>query len=44
MINRTFAEGVEIQSVFKKNKIKTDFTFYIIHPSEEYKINMRKWV
>ncbi len=29
-------EGVEIQALFEKNGDKTDFTFNVIHPTEEY--------
>lgn len=35
-------EGVEIQSLFKANGNKTDFTFNIVHPTEEYKIQQEK--
>jgi len=34
--------GVEIQSLFKANKNKTDFTFNVIHPTAEYKIQQEK--
>ena len=29
-------EGVEIQALFEKNGEKTNFTFNVIHPTEEY--------
>lgn len=39
---RPMTEGVEIQSLFYKNGNKTDFTFNIVHPTEEYKIQQEK--
>ena len=39
---RPMTEGVEIQSLFKENGAKTDFTFNIIHPTEAYKIQQEK--
>ena len=39
---RPMTEGVEIQSLFKANGSKTDFTFHVIHPTEEYKIQQEK--
>ncbi|GAB5555741.1 MAG: SRPBCC family protein [Saprospiraceae bacterium] len=39
---RPMTEGVEIQSLFKENGTKTDFTFNIIHPTEAYKIQQEK--
>lgn len=39
---RPMTEGVEIQSIFKKNGDKTDFTFNVIHPTEAYKIQQEK--
>lgn len=39
---KPMTEGVEIQSLFKKNGDKTDFTFNVIHPTEEYKIQQEK--
>ncbi|WP_341225593.1 SRPBCC domain-containing protein [uncultured Arcticibacterium sp.] len=39
---RPMTEGVEIQSLFKENGDKTDFTFNVIHPTEEYKIQQEK--
>lgn len=39
---RPMTEGVEIQSLFKENGNKTDFTFNIIHPTEAYKIQQEK--
>lgn len=39
---RPMTEGVEIQSLFKANDNKTDFTFNVIHPTEEYKMQQEK--
>lgn len=39
---KPMTEGVEIQSLFKKNGDKTDFIFNVIHPTEEYKIQQEK--
>ncbi len=39
---RPMTEGVEIQSIFKKNGNKTDFTFHVVHATEEYKIQQEK--
>ncbi len=39
---RPMTEGVEIQSLFKANGDKTDFTFHVIHPTETYKIQQEK--
>lgn len=39
---RPMTEGVEIQSLFKANGDKTDFTFKVIHPTEEYKTQQEK--
>ena len=39
---RPMTEGVEIQSLFKANGNKTDFTFNVVHPTEEYKIKQEK--
>ncbi|MFS4468740.1 SRPBCC family protein [Maribacter sp. 2210JD10-5] len=39
---RPMTEGVEIQSLFKPNGNKTDFTFNVVHPTEEYKIQQEK--
>ena len=39
---RPMTEGVEIQSLFEKEGDKTNFTFNIIHPTEEYKIQQEK--
>ena len=39
---KPMTEGVEIQSLFKANGNKTDFTFHVIHPTEEYKIQQEK--
>ena len=39
---RPMTEGVEIQSLFKKEGNKTLFTFNIVHPTEAYKIQQEK--
>ena len=39
---KPMTEGVEIQSIFDKNGNKTNFTFNVIHPTEEYKIQQEK--
>ncbi len=39
---RPMTEGVVIQSLFKQNGSKTDFTFHVVHPTEEYKIQQEK--
>lgn len=39
---KPMTEGVKIQSLFKANGNKTDFTFNVIHPTEEYKIQQEK--
>lgn len=39
---RPMTEGVEIQSLFEKNGDKTNFTFNVIHQTEEYKIQQEK--
>ncbi len=39
---RPMTEGVEIQALFKANGDKTDFTFNVVHPTEEYKIQQEK--
>lgn len=39
---RPMTEGVEIQSLFEKDGSKTNFTFNIVHPTEEYKIQQEK--
>ncbi|MDO5970592.1 SRPBCC domain-containing protein [Flavivirga aquimarina] len=39
---KPMTEGVEIQSLFKPNGNKTDFTFNVVHPTEEYKIQQEK--
>lgn len=39
---KPMTEGVEIQSLFKVNGDKTDFTFHVIHPTEAYKIQQEK--
>ena len=39
---RPMTEGVEIQALFKAVDDTTDFTFHIIHPSVEYRIQQEK--
>lgn len=39
---KPMTEGVEIESLFKANGGKTEFTFNIVHPTEEYKIQQEK--
>jgi uncharacterized protein YndB with AHSA1/START domain len=33
---RPMTEGVEIQAIFEAKGNKTDFTFNVVHPTEEY--------
>jgi len=33
---KPMTEGVEIQALFEKDGSKTNFTFHVIHPTEEY--------
>lgn len=39
---RPMTEGVEIRALFEKNGSKTNFTFSVIHPTEEYKMQQEK--
>jgi len=39
---KPMTEGIEIQSLFKSNGNKTDFTFHIVHPTKAYKIQQEK--
>jgi len=39
---KPMTEGVEIQSLFKKDGDKTHFTFNVVHPTEAYKIQQEK--
>ncbi len=39
---KPMTEGVEIQSLFEKDGNKTNFTFNVVHPTEEYKIQQEK--
>jgi uncharacterized protein YndB with AHSA1/START domain len=39
---RPMTEGVEIQSLFKKDGNKTEFTFNVVHPTEAYRIQQEK--
>ena len=40
---RPMTEGIEIQSLFKENGTKTDYTFNVVHPKEAYRIQQEKW-
>jgi len=39
---KPMTEGVEIQALFEANGEETHFTFHIIHPTEEYRIQQEK--
>ncbi len=39
---RPMTEGVEIHALFKAIDGKTDFTFKVVHPTEEYRIQQEK--
>ena len=39
---RPMTEGVEMRSLFEKDGEKTHFTFSVVHPTEEYKIQQEK--
>lgn len=39
---RPMTEGVEMRSLFEKDGDKTQFTFSVVHPTEEYKIQQEK--
>ncbi|MFY0653539.1 MAG: SRPBCC domain-containing protein [Cyclobacteriaceae bacterium] len=39
---KPMTEGVEIQAIFKADGDKTDFTFNVVHPTEDYKIQQEK--
>ena len=39
---KPMTEGVKIESLFQENGNKTDFTFNVVHPTEEYKIQQEK--
>ncbi len=39
---KPMTEGVEIQALFSANGNKTNFTFNVVHPTEEYKIQQEK--
>ena len=36
-------EGVEIQALFEDDGDKTNFTFNVVHPTEEYCNSRKKW-
>jgi uncharacterized protein YndB with AHSA1/START domain len=39
---RPMTEGVEMRTLFEKDGEKTHFTFSVIHPTEEYKLQQEK--
>jgi len=39
---KPMTEGVEIHALFERNGEQTDFTFHVVHPTEEYKIQQEK--
>lgn len=39
---KPMTKGVEIQALFSANGNKTNFTFNVVHPTEEYKIQQEK--
>lgn len=39
---KPMTEGVEIQALFEASGDKTNFTFNIVHPTEEYRIQQEK--
>lgn len=39
---RPMTEGVEMRSLFEKDGDKTHFTFSVVHPTEEYKLQQEK--
>jgi uncharacterized protein YndB with AHSA1/START domain len=39
---RPMTEGVEMRTLFEKDGDKTHFTFSVVHPTEEYKIQQEK--
>ncbi|MEM9545710.1 MAG: SRPBCC domain-containing protein [Bacteroidota bacterium] len=39
---KPMTQGVEIQSIFHAAGDKTEFTFHVVHPSEEYKIQQER--
>ena len=39
---KPMTEGVEIQALFERNGDKTNFTFNIVHATEEYRIQQEK--
>tara|TARA_R110002073_G_scaffold108336_3_gene243401 strand:+ start:69329 stop:69745 length:417 start_codon:yes stop_codon:yes gene_type:complete len=39
---KPMTQGVEIRSTFKSIGEKTEFTFYIIHPTEDYKLQQER--
>ena len=39
---KPMTEGVEIQALFEADGEQTNFTFNVVHPTEEYKIQQEK--
>ncbi len=39
---KPMTQGVEIQSIFNAKGDKTEFTFHVVHPTEEYKIQQER--
>lgn len=39
---KPMTEGVEIQAIFEEDGDKTNFTFNVVHPTEEYRIQQEK--
>lgn len=39
---KPMTEGVEIQSLFKEDGDKTNFTFNVVHPTKEYRIQQEQ--
>ena len=39
---KPMTEGVEIQALFEEDGDKTNFTFNVVHPTEEYRIKQEK--
>ncbi|PCJ93407.1 MAG: activator of HSP90 ATPase [Flavobacteriaceae bacterium] len=39
---KPMTEGVEIQALFEEDGDKTNFTFNVVHPTEEYRIQQEK--
>lgn len=39
---KPMTQGVEIQSIFSAQGDKTQFTFHVVHPTEEYKVQQER--